>query len=411
MTHRGLGRPRCYAPLAQQRAEAVPQSVNVHRPPPFITLWDSGKFRVRAPIPSLAFATSQRSKASRVRSASWEKPHSAATRPRQRSTFSRWAAPRKPEEIRALVIQMAQDTGWGYRRILGELKKLRIRNISVATVRRILIENGFDPGPRRGEGTWDEFIRRHLKTLWACDFSTKKVWTFGGPVEYYVLLFIYIATRGVHIAGVTSNPDGSWLAEQARNMSMYFAEQGEHKPTHIIRDRDSKFTSQFCSMLESEGIEFRKIPPLSPNLNPFSERWVQSVQRECLDHFMVLGEKHLRYLIEEYLICYHGPRPHQGLGNVPLGMSTGEPELVEQMPLGNLVCHERPGGLLKHYERKAAYRHGVLPGVTGPPLPRGRGEFREDREDSRWLGDLSRWEANSRKNPANSAEPPSVYYG
>ena len=106
----------------------------------------------------------------------------------------------------------------------------------------MLKEHGFDPGPKRGEGTWDEFIRRHLNTLWACDFFTKKVWTLRGLVEYYVLFFIHIPTRRVHVAGMTPNPDGLWMAQQARNRSIFFEEQGEHKPTHIIRDRDSKFT-------------------------------------------------------------------------------------------------------------------------------------------------------------------------
>ena len=188
-------------------------------------------------------------------------------------TFCRWLSnessrkkpakagrPRKPEELRALVVQMAKDTGWGFRRILGELKKLRIRNLSVSTIRRILIENGFDPAPKRGPGSWHEFVRRHLKTLWACDFFTKKVWTLRGPVEYYVLFFIHIATRRVHISGMTPNPDAIWMTQQARNMSMYFEEQGEYKPTHIIRDRDTKFTANFCSILEADGIEFRPIP-------------------------------------------------------------------------------------------------------------------------------------------------------
>jgi putative transposase len=281
-------------------------------------------------------------------------------------TFARWVSgesagkkpkkagrPRKPEEIRNLIIQMAKDSGWGYRRIFGEMKKLRIK-VSRSTVARVLKENGFDPGPKRGDGTWDEFIRRHVKTLWACDFFTKKVWTLRGLVEYYVLFFIHIPTRRVHVAGMTPNPDGLWMAQQARNLSMFFEEQGKQKATHIIRDRDSKFTSQFCSILESEGIEFREIPPLSPNLNPFSERWVQSVKRECLDYFMVLGERHLRYLIQEYLVYYHGPRPHQGLGNVPLGMDSGESGSVERIVLADLVCHEQLGGLLRHYERKAA---------------------------------------------------------
>jgi len=223
-------------------------------------------------------------------------------------TFARWISegrtkakpgkrgrPRKPEEIRKLIIEMAEATGWGYRRILGELKKLGIRNVSRSTIARILIENGFDPGPKRGEGTWQDFVRRHVKTLWATDFFTQKVWTLRGPVVYYVLFFIHIHTRRVHIAGITPNPDGPWMAQQARNMSMIFQEEPEDcQPTHIIRDRDTKFTQQFCSILESEGTEFREIPPLSPNLNPHAETWVQRTKYEVLNHFIVFGEKHLR---------------------------------------------------------------------------------------------------------------------
>ena len=106
-------------------------------------------------------------------------------------TFARWISgengtrykrtvkpgrPRTPEEIRRLVIQMAKDNGWGLGRILGEFKKLGIRKICKTTVRNILLEYGFDPGPKRGEGTWDDFIKIHAKTLWACDFFSKKVW-------------------------------------------------------------------------------------------------------------------------------------------------------------------------------------------------------------------------------------------
>jgi putative transposase len=115
-------------------------------------------------------------------------------------TFARWVSesrfgvkprkrdrPRKPEQVRQLIVGMAKDTGWGYRRILGELKKLRIRSVSQATIRRILQEHGFDSGPKRGRGTWHEFIERHIKTLWATDFFTKTVWTLGGSVTYYIL--------------------------------------------------------------------------------------------------------------------------------------------------------------------------------------------------------------------------------
>jgi putative transposase len=283
-------------------------------------------------------------------------------------TFARWISeakskrkprrrgrPRKPEEIRQLIIQMAKDTGWGYRRILGELRKLGIRNISRSTIARILQENGFDPGPKRGKGTWHDFVQRHIKTLWACDFFTTKVWTLRGPVTFYVLFFLHVHTRRVHVAGMTPNPDGQWMAQQARNMSMIFGdEHEEHRPTHIIRDRDKKYTSQFCSILESEGIEFRPIPPRSPNMNPHAEAWVQRTKHEVLNHFMIFGEKHLRHLMSSWLEYYHQFRPHQGLGNRLLTDPSPSPESVDVIGLDEIVCHERLGGLLKHYQRTAA---------------------------------------------------------
>jgi putative transposase len=285
-------------------------------------------------------------------------------------TFARWVSesrfglkprkrgrPRKPEQIRQLIVEMAKSTGWGYRCILGELRKLRLHNVSRATIRRILQEHGFDPGPKRGRGTWHEFIRRHIKMLWATDFFTKTVWTLRGPVTYYILFFIHLHTRRVHVAGMTPSPDGVWMAQIARNMGMVFAEEpAKFRPTHIIRDRDAKFTAQFCSILETDGLEFRPIPPRSPDLNPFAEAWVQRTKHEVLNHFIVFGEKHLRHLVERWLIYYHRFRPHQGLGNVPIrdaGSTPPEP-LTGPFHLDDVVCHESLGGLLKHYQRRAA---------------------------------------------------------
>ena len=283
-------------------------------------------------------------------------------------TFARWVSesrsgkrirkrgrPRKPAEIRQLILDMAKATSWGYGRILGELKKLRIR-VSSATVARILRENGFEPGPKRGQGTWHEFIQRHVKTVWATDFFTKKVWTIRGPVTFYVLFFLHVHTRRVHIAGMTPNPDGCWMTQIARNMSMVFAEEPEEfRPTHIIRDRDSKFTAAFCAVLESEGLEFRPIPPRSPNMNPYAETWVQRTKREVLDHFLVFGERHLRHILACWLDYYHHHRPHQGIGNVRLEeRDRPSPLMLNTAPNGEIVCHESLGGLLKDYRRKAA---------------------------------------------------------
>ena len=113
-------------------------------------------------------------------------------------TFARWCSgetsstkpaktgsPRKPKDIRELIILMAKESGWGYTRIVGELKKLGIHNVSRMTVAKFLKENVFDTGPKRSEDTWSEFIKNHAKTLWACEFFSKKVWTTRGLVEFF----------------------------------------------------------------------------------------------------------------------------------------------------------------------------------------------------------------------------------
>ena len=283
-------------------------------------------------------------------------------------TFARWASdagkkkkyqpkrkpgrPRTPDEIRELVIKMANENGWGLGRIMGELKRLGLRNICKSTVRNILKENGFDLGPSRGEGTWDEFIRIHAKTLWATDFVSKKVWTKIGLVEFFILFFIHIDSRKVHIAGVSANPDGPWMAQQARNMCMFFDDCPD-KPEYIVCDRDSKYTKRFESILNSGGIELKKTSIRAPNQNAYAERFAQSLQVESLDHFIVLGEKHLVHIVREYEKYYNEVRPHSARDNLPLSMDK-PPDEVKCLGPKDVVCHERLGGLLRYYERKVA---------------------------------------------------------
>jgi putative transposase len=150
------------------------------------------------------------------------------------------------------------------------------------------------------------------------------------------------------------NPNEIWMTQQARNLSMFFDEQGETKPTHIIRDRDTEFTAKFCSILENDGIEIRPIPAHSPSLNPHSEAWVQRTKHEVLNHFLVFGERHLRYILNSWLQYYYQCRPHQGLGNVLLDdRDEVPPNLPDVVPLSAITCHESLSGLRKHYERKA----------------------------------------------------------
>jgi putative transposase len=227
-------------------------------------------------------------------------------------------------------------------RTLGELKKLGVRTVARSTVVNILRENGLDPGPKRGEGT---------QTLWACDFFSKNVWTMHGLVEFFIFFVIHIGSRRVHVVGMTPHPDRAWMAQQARNLAMYFAEQPV-QPTILLRDNEGKFSSEFDQILQVDGLQVHRITPLSPNLNALAERWVQSAKRETLDHFVVFGEAHLRYLLGEFQVYFNERRPHQSLGNAPPQGDRSPP--VSPLPVEDVCCDERLGGVLKHYYRRAA---------------------------------------------------------
>ena len=253
--------------------------------------------------------------------------------------------PRKPEQIEQLVVRMGRENAWGYSRILAELKKLNIRSLCRNTVKNILKRYHLDPGPQRGEGTWDQFTQRHLSTLWACDIFTQPVWTVWGRVDYFVLFFLEVGTRKIRFLNLTTHPNAEWMAQQARNFLMVCQKSGL-RPGHLLHDRDSKFTLPFDDLLASEGFKPKRLPYKSPNLNPYAESWVGTIRRECLDHFLVLGERHLRYLATEYVDYYNTVRPHGSMG--------GPLEPVAMPTEGEVFCESRLGGLLKHYYRKAA---------------------------------------------------------
>lgn len=282
-------------------------------------------------------------------------------------TFARWlrgeadpprqppagpGRPRTEAEVRELVLKLARENAWGYTRILGELKKLGVAKVSRSTVVNILKEHGLEPGPRRGPGTWSEFLRRHAATLWACDFFTARVWTLSGMVDVFVLFFVHVGSRRVHVAGLTAHPDHAWVAEQARSVVLTFAELPE-KPKYVLRDHDAKFGEEFDEVFAATGIEVKPVGPHAPNMNAHAERWVESIRRECLDHFIILGEAHLRHIVAEYVAHYNEERPHQGMGNVPLSGAPAE-EGSAPLSLSEVCCKERLGGLLKHYYRPAA---------------------------------------------------------
>jgi putative transposase len=257
--------------------------------------------------------------------------------------------PRTPDQVRELIVRIATETGWGYTRIQGELRKLGIR-LSHQTVRNILKEYGLDPGPKRGKGSWDEFLKIHWHTLWQCDFMSKRVWTWKGPIDLYLLVFLHVGSRKVWISSSTAHPDSAWVAQQARNFCMDLPD-GDRQRAFVFHDSDTKLTEQFRDILRTEGLRPMKLFPASPNLNAFVERFIQTIKHECLDHFVIVGQKHLDHVVSTFVRYYHELRPHQGLENMP----PARVDDAQQLPLqGDVSRREFLGGLLKHYERRAA---------------------------------------------------------
>jgi transposase InsO family protein len=262
-------------------------------------------------------------------------------------------APGRPpigQELEALVIRMARENrSWGYDRIVGALANLG-HTISDRTVGNILKRHSIPPAPeRKTTTTWKEFIRTHIDVLVATDFFTAEVWTLGGLVTYYVLFFVHLGSRKVYVAGMTPHPNETWMMQMARNLTM--EEWGFLSPGHyLIHDRDGKYCPAFQQIIDAAGITRVPLPPRSPNLNAYAERWVRSVKEECLSRLILFGEASLRHALTQYGEHYHHERNHQGKGNVLL-FPTVNQDLDREGPM---QCRERLGGLLKYYVREAA---------------------------------------------------------
>ncbi len=244
------------------------------------------------------------------------------------------------QETIDLIVRLARENPrWGYLRIVGELKKLGVI-VSKTSVAAVLRRHRLPPAPRRSGPTWGEFLRVQARGILATDFFTVDTITLR---RFYVLFVIEIDRRRVHLLGVTANPNGPWVTQVIRNFASDLEDAGCCF-RFLTRDRDTKFTAAFDTVLASIGIETIRTPIASPRTNAFAERIVRTVREDCLDHLLVVSQRHLEAVLAEYIRHYNEARPHRGLQldqplPHPATSTTNDGKVIRRDVLGGIV-HE-----------------------------------------------------------------------
>jgi transposase InsO family protein len=266
----------------------------------------------------------------------------------------RWTYPRRPGRQRGLelsvvelVLRMARENPrWGYQRIAGECAKLGV-TVSATSIRTILRRHRLGPAPRRGGPTWAQFLRAQAGGVLACDLLTVET---IGLSRLYVLFVIELDRRRVWLAGVTPNPTGAWVAQQARELQMGM---GAHAGRFqlLIRDRDAKFTAAFDHVFTADGIRVIRTPVRAPKANAYAERWVRTVRTECLDWLLIRNPRHLEHVLGVYVEHYNSARPHRSLDlQTPL---PAHPPSARTGRVGPIERVDRLGGIIHEYRHAA----------------------------------------------------------
>jgi putative transposase len=241
-----------------------------------------------------------------------------------------------------LVLQMAADNpGWGYRRIHGELAGLGHR-LAPSTVWLILKRAGIDPAPRRSGQTWRQFLATQAGSILACDFAHVDTVLLH---RLYLFFVVELSTRRVWLLGVTAHPDGPWVTQCARNFLMDLGDRAT-RFTYLIRDRDSKFAATFDAVFTADGIQILLTPVRAPRANAVAERWLGSLRRELLDRILIVNRRQLEHVLAIYVDHYNTHRPHRALNQTPPAGRTAPPP-----PAGDLAVRRRQrlAGVINEY--------------------------------------------------------------
>jgi putative transposase len=230
-------------------------------------------------------------------------------------------------------------------RIHGELAGLGYR-LAPSTVWSILKRAGLDPAPRRDGPSWRQFLRAQAHGILATDFFC--VDTLLGH-RLYVLFVVEHATRRVHLLGITTNPTGAWVTQQARNLLMDLGDRAAGF-RFLIRDRDSKFTRIFDAVFASEAIRVLRPPVRAPRANAIAERWIGTVRRELLDRMLILNQRQLETVLSEYVAHFNTHRPHRTLNQAAPLQPLPPPTLPSQLRVRR---RDRLGGLIHEYSQVA----------------------------------------------------------
>lgn len=219
----------------------------------------------------------------------------------------------------------------------------------------VLAEAGVEPAPeRRRKRTWKQFIGSHWETLYACDFFAVETLGAFGTVRLMVFFVIELKSRAVQIAGIRIARDGAWMARVARNL-LDPVDGFLRNASYLIHDRDPLFTRVWTELLRSSGVTTVPIPAQSPNCNCYAERFVRTIRAECLDRFVIFVDRHLRYLVQQFVEHYLAERYHQGIGGQLIrARPAPPPPSNDNGRLGAIGCRSRLGGVLNFYHREAA---------------------------------------------------------